>query len=288
MKNSKKISHLFEYAIINILYFSLRVLPFKLRVKIGGAILAPIVTRSKKFRKRIDTNLQLIFPEMSASDRDSIRLSVGKTFGRTFMEVLNSDSYANHQDLFHVSGPGLKALKNAQAEGRGAILVTGHFGQSGAIRTYLAKNGIEVAAFYRPSKNKFFDRLYLKQIKFAGRYIFPTGKRGSLKLTRHLIGGGVVLLLLDQRYMEGEVLDFLGQPAATSTSMAGIAVKHNLPFIPVYGTRHEDSLEVDLEFESPIPHSDASTMTQLANDSLSARVRKTPGQWYWLHLRWKL
>jgi len=286
MKKSKKVRHLFEYTIINILYYGLRVLPFALRVKLGGAVLAQIIRRSRKFRMRIQENLKLVFPEMSPKQRERIRLSVGKTFGRTFMEVLNSDSYAKHQDLFHISGPGLQALKDAQAEGRGAILVSGHFGQSGAIRTYLAKNGIEVAAFYHPSANTYFDRLYLKQIKFAGRYIFPTGRRGSLNLTRHIIGGGVVLLLLDQRYVKGEVLDFLGQPAATSTSMADIAIKYNLPFIPVYGTRHEDSLEVDVDFEQPIPHTDATTMTQLANDSLSARVRKSPGQWYWLHKRW--
>lgn len=286
MKQSKKIRHLFEYSIILFLYYSLRLLPFETRVKTGGTILAAIISKSRKFRNRIEENLRLIFPDLTAEQRAEIRLSVGKNFGRTFIEVLNSDHYANHQELFHVSGPGLDALKEAQADGRGAIIVSGHFGQSGAIRSYLAKNGIEVAAFYQPSSNRYFDRLYLKQIKFAGRYIFPTGRRGSLNLTKHIIGGGVVLLHLDQRYTKGETLDFLGHPAATSTSMADIAIKYDLPFIPAYGTRSEDSLDVDLEFETPIPPSDAITMTQHANDSLSARVRKTPGQWYWMHRRW--
>lgn len=286
MKKSKKIRYLLEYAIILFLYYTLRVLPFKLRVRVGGAILAPIASKSRKFRNRIETNLKLIFPELTAKQRKEIRLSVGKTFGRTFIEVLNSDHYTKHQELFHASGPGLDALKKAQAEGRGAILVTGHFGQSGAVRSYLAKNGIDVGAIYRPSDNSYFDRLYLKQIKFAGRHIFPTGRRGSLKVARHIISGGVVLLHLDQRYKDGETLDFLGQPAATSTSLTDITIKYNLPFIPVYGIRREDSLDVDIILEAPIPHTDAITMTQAANDSLAAQVRKNPGQWYWLHNRW--
>jgi KDO2-lipid IV(A) lauroyltransferase len=28
-------------------------------------------------------------------------------------------------------------------------------------------------------------------------------------------------------------------------------------------------------------------MTQALNDSLAARIRQTPEQWFWMHRRWK-
>ena len=37
-----------------------------------------------------------------------------------------------------------------------------------------------------------------------------------------------------------------------------------------------------------IPHNDRSqTMTQAFNDSVSARIRANPEQWYWLLRRWQ-
>lgn len=288
MKQSKTVRYLLEYALILVLFYAIRLLPFNTRIKVGGAILAPIISRSRYYRARIEKNLKLIFPEMTEDQHKKIRLDVGKTFGRTFAEILNNDTYAQQQHLFHASGPGLDALADAQSEGRGAILVTGHFGQSGAARIYLGNKGIEVGAVYRPSNNTYFDRIYLKQIASAGKDLFPTGRRGTMNLVRHVKGGGVVLVLLDQKYRRGSKLDFLGRKAKTSTSIAEIALKYDLPLIPVYGIRHEDSLDIDIDFEAPIPHSDSTTMTQLANDSLSAKVREHPGQWYWMHQRWKL
>ena len=41
-----------------------------------------------------------------------------------------------------------------------------------------------------------------------------------------------------------------------------------------------------IEFEAPIPPGTALEMTQAAADSLAARVRAHPGQYYWLHRRW--
>lgn len=287
MTQSKTARYLLEYALILVLFYGLRLLPFTARIKTGGAILAPIISRSRYYRTRIENNLKLIFPEMPELERDKIRHEVGKTFGRTFTEILNNDTYAKQQHLFHPSGPGLEALTNAQEEGRGVILVTGHFGQSGAARIYLGNKGIEVGAVYRPSNNTYFDRLYLKQIANAGKDIFPTGRRGTMQMVRHVKKGGIVLVLLDQKYRKGTKLKFLGHNASTATAIAEIALKFNLPLIPVYGTRHEESLEVDIDFEAPIPHSNSKTMTQLANDSLSAKVRDNPGQWYWMHQRWK-
>lgn len=78
----------------------------------------------------------------------------------------------------------------------------------------------------------------------------------------------------------------MGLPAMTSTAVASIALKYDIPMVPVYGTRREGTLDVDIVFESPIPHTDAITMTQAANDSLTEQVRRNPDQWYWLHNRW--
>ncbi len=109
---------------------------------------------------------------------------------------------------------------------------------------------------------------------------------GLRELVRHVRRGGVMAVLLDQYTKEGTLIDFLGHPAPTGIFMAGLALKYDLPMIPVYGTRQPDGLHVAVDFEAPIAPGTPESMTQAAADSLAARVRRHPEQYFWLHRRW--
>jgi KDO2-lipid IV(A) lauroyltransferase len=275
-----------EYALVRIFLGILKGIPFKHRVKYGGAFLGALIAKVKPARQRIENNLRKIYPDRTPEEIREITKDVGGNFGRSFVEILNNDVSQKFPDLRHASGPGLQVLRDAAAAGTGAIIVSGHFGQWDAARHYLKSEGMEVGAIYRPSNNHYFDRIFVPQIEHAGKPAFPSGRRGTADMVRHVRKGGMVAILLDQRFNKGEPLDFMGHPALTSTAAASIALKYNLPMVPVYGTRREGSLDVDIVLEAPIPHTDATTMTQTANDSLAAQVRRNPGQWYWLHNRW--
>lgn len=275
-----------EYAVVWPFLMLLRLLPFKLRVAIGGRVLAFLLRNLKNSRARIDNNLQMILSDLSDAARKDIRNNVANTFGRTIVEILNNDSYRGQTQLFHASGPGLDIIRN-RPDGTGFILVSGHFGAWEAPRHYLNSQGIEVGAIYRPSNNPYFDKIFLKQIRFGGQPIFAKGRRGTMEMVKHVRGGGAVAILLDQKHNKGEMLDFVGKPAGTSLAAAEMALKFDVPFIPVYGVRRENGLEVDIVFEAPIPQTNALTMSQAANDSLTGMVRTHPGQWYWLHQRWR-
>jgi KDO2-lipid IV(A) lauroyltransferase len=94
-------------------------------------------------------------------------------------------------------------------------------------------------------------------------------------------------MLIDQHMRHGAPLTFLGHRALTALSAAELALKYDCLLVPVYGVRQADGLHFDLLIEPPIPHTDAATMTQAVNDSLEAQVRAHPGQWLWVHRRWK-
>jgi len=66
-----------------------------------------------------------------------------------------------------------------------------------------------------------------------------------------------------------------------------MALKYGAPLVPIYGERMEDGENFRIIIDLPVPPSDPETMTQALNDSLSARVRVRPEQWFWLHRRWK-
>ena len=103
---------------------------------------------------------------------------------------------------------------------------------------------------------------------------------------RHLKAGGLLVLLFDQ-HAAGEAIDFLGQPALTALSAAELALRYKADLIPFYGTRNPDGLSFSVELEAPIAHTTPLQMTTELTRSLEARVRAHPGQWFWIHRRWK-
>ncbi|MCC5975549.1 MAG: lysophospholipid acyltransferase family protein [Rubellimicrobium sp.] len=237
-------------------------------------------------RRRCDREIRRVWPGMARANRLALIRDIGRNMGRTLFEIYHAPEFQARPERFFISGPGLAALDDARAAGRGAIIVSGHFGQWDAVRAVLKTRGMETGAVYRPQKNRHYQRRLLTGIKAGGEPIIPTGARGTADLVRHLRAGGFVAILLDEKYADGEPLSFLGLPAQTSLAAARLALRYDVPMVPAYGTRTGDGSTFDVEFEAPIPPGDPVTMTQAANDSLEARVRERPEQWYWLLRRW--
>jgi Kdo2-lipid IVA lauroyltransferase/acyltransferase len=235
---------------------------------------------------RIAGNVMRVFPDISRRDRIALGQAMGREMGQTLFEIYHIAQFHQQYHKFHASGPGLAALKLAQAQGRGAIILSGHFGQWEAVRAVIKMHAMECGAVYRPHRNRHYERRMLAGIKAGGQPILPVGAQGTRELVRHLRAGGIMAILLDEYYGQGAMLPFLGQPARTSLAAAQLALKYDLLLIPAYGIRRADGTGFDVVFEAPIAHDHAETMTGAFNDSLSARIRKDPAQWYWLLRRW--
>jgi len=223
---------------------------------------------------------------MKRSARVKLGQDMGRHMGRTLFEIYHDIEFQTQHHKFRVSGPGLDALKESNSAGKGAIIVSGHFGQWEAVRAAIKMHGMESGAVYRPHKNRHYERRILAGIEAGGRPILATGRVGTKALVRHVRNGGIISILLDEKYSEGVKIPFLGHDALTSLSAAQLALKYDLLMIPSYGIRIGDGNAFCVEFEAPIPHTDSITMTREFNDSLSARIIKNPEQWYWMLRRW--
>jgi KDO2-lipid IV(A) lauroyltransferase len=104
---------------------------------------------------------------------------------------------------------------------------------------------------------------------------------------RHLAGGGMATILFDLHDRRGEAIPFLGRPALTSTTAAELALRYDALMVPYWGIRQPDGLSFDVVVEEPIPHATPLAMIEEATRRLEARVTAHPGQWFWVHRRWK-
>ena len=94
--------------------------------------------------------------------------------------------------------------------------------------------------------------------------------------------------MIDQRVSEGEKINFFNKEALTTTLPAQLAIKYQLPIIPVFIDRYENSNFL-IKFYNPINPSGAnkSTLTEKLNIVLEEMIKKNPYRWIWTHNRWK-
>ena len=259
---------------------------FDARSRALGTTFAAVMGWFPPARNRFDREAKRVFPNMKRGARAKLGQDMGRHMGRTLFEIYHDAEFQIQHHKFMASGPGLVALKEAQAAGKGALIVSGHFGQWEAVRAVIKMHGLESGAVYRPHKNRHYARRILAGIEAGGKPILATGHVGTKALVRHLRDGGIISILLDEKHSEGVGIPFLGHDALTSLSAAQLALKYDLPMIPAFGTRIDDGNAFRVEFEAPIPHTDSITMTHVFNNSLSARIMANPEQWYWMLRRW--
>ena len=251
-----------------------------------GTTLALVMRFYPPARRRFEREAVRVFPDMKRGERARLGQDMARHMGRALFEVYHAAEFLAQHYKFNAAGPGLAALKAAQARGKGAIILSGHFGQWEAVRAVLQMQGMECGAVYRPNKNRHYERRMFAGIEAGGKPILATGRVGTKALVRHVRDGGIMALLLDEKYDKGVRIPFLGHDALTSISAAQLALKYDLPLIPAYGIRIGDGNAFQVDFEAPVPHTDAITMTRAFNDSLSARILENPAQWYWMLRRW--
>ena len=282
-----RMSELAPYGVFLAFVGGLNLLPYGLRVRLGGFVFALVVAPLAGYRRRIEDNLRLIFPAMPEGQRARVTAATARNIGRMAMELLSPKGLRQRALAAPISGPGWDAMLQAKAENRPIILVSGHFGNYDVIRAGTIARGFRVGGIYRALNNPHFNRYYLRNISTIGTPLFERGRRGLGEMVRFLRQGGTVAMLIDQHMHKGEPLDFMGQTAMTALSAAEMALKYNALLVPCYGIRRKDGLTFEAVFEAPVPHTTAIEMTQALNNSLQARIEQNIDQWFWIHRRWK-
>ena len=262
-------------------------LPYAQRVALTGQLVSRVVAPIAGWDRRIRANLALVCPDLPAPEVDRLVRAVPDNAGRSVAEMFSGTEFVTRCRDLPLTGPGAAELERLQAEGKGAVLVTGHFGNYDVWRGGLVARGFRIGALYRPMRNSAFNKLYVTAIETVAAPLFPKDKRGMAQMMRYLREGGMIGLAIDQDIGSGTDLTFFGKPARTALSAADIALRHNVPMIPIFATRQPDGLSFVIEVEAPVPTNTPEAMSQEFNDRLERRVRAHMDQWFWIHKRWK-
>ena len=262
-------------------------LPYPRRVAFMGAVLAHAAGPLAGYRRRARENLALIHPDWPEARRRALAREVLDNLGRALAENYSWRELGARLAGAPVTGGGLPHLAEAAARGRPVLFVTGHLGNHEAPRHVLTAMGHRIGGLYREMGNPFVNAHYAATMAEVSGPIFPKGRRGTMGFVRHLASGGMATILFDLHASEGVAIPFLGRPAMTATTAADLALRYDALLMPYWGIRRPDGLSFDVVLEEPIAPSTPLAMMTEATARLEARVSAHPGQWFWVHRRWK-
>ncbi len=191
------------------------------------------------------------------------------------------------------------ALARALDRGKGALILTGHFGNFevatiAGLRHFPHMQG-RFHFVRRAIRPRWLDALVTRRFRQGGFGVL--GKRGSLEAILELLeAGDLIVFPFDQHAgpPDGIAVDFFGQPAGTFKSLAILALATGAPVVPASSWREPDGSHV-LRFEEALPlfvsdnvNEEIRRNTRAYNAMLEILVLRHPEQWFWVHRRWKL
>ena len=188
----------------------------------------------------------------------------------------------------------VERVKWLMQEGRGLIMVTGHYGNFEIMGYILGMFGFDLYSVARPLDNTYLDT-YIRSIRQRQGQKIIDKKGAGIFMSQSAPAGASLGLIADQDAgRKGIYVDFFGRPASTYKSIALIAATRNMPIAVGYSRRVGNRYFFDIGINRIIfPEEWADKKDPLRwitaeyTRAIEAFVREDPSQYWWVHRRWK-
>jgi Kdo2-lipid IVA lauroyltransferase/acyltransferase len=239
-------------------------------------------------------NLRRSFPHWDEARAWRTARAVYRHFGAAMIDLLWLDARSGEEVRALVEVQGREHVEAAMAQGKGALLVTGHIGNWELHGLAHGDLFGPIGVIARPLDNPALDRrLCALRARGGNTVIFK--QKALATVIRLLREGRGVAVLIDQNVQEkdGIFVEFFGRPAATTTVAAALGLKTGCALVPTHTVLLPDG-RYRLVYEPPVAleptgdrGADIAALTQALTRRIESWVGETPEQWLWLHRRWK-
>jgi len=236
-------------------------------------------------------NIELALPELDPSEVEAVVAKNFESIGVGGVEMLCLDMF-DHEDFEqYFDAEGIDHLHEAVALNRGVILLTGHLGFWEAGHFVMSELGIPTAAVAKPLKNPLSEKYFAAVRESFGTEMINS-RRGARHILKALQKNRAVVILLDQHISPpGSIpTTFFGRQAYTTTAITTLAMKHQVPIVPMFCLREKDDRYKVWAEPMVILEKDHSVAenTQQLTTIIETAVRKDVNQWFWVHKRWRV
>lgn len=267
--------------------------PWSVRA-IGNTLGSLFYTVSSRYRNVALRNLRAAFGDQkSEAEIRKVAKSVFRHFARGAVEFFFLLSLSREQIDAMIDLEGVEHLDAALEQGNGCIVITAHYGNWELLARKLVIKGYKANVIARDSDDPGMTGIATR-IRESGGYRVFDKDQPLIGAMRALRKNEVLGILPDQNESNGIFVDFFGRPVATATGPAVFALRSGAPLVPMFAPRMPDgrykaTVYPRIEFvPTGDEEKDIQDLTALINQAIEREVRSNPGQWLWLHDRWKM
>jgi KDO2-lipid IV(A) lauroyltransferase len=266
-------------------------LPYRQLLRLGRCLGRIMLIVSAERRNVAARNLELCFPEIPLVEREQLLKENLQSTGIAFFEMAMSWWWprARLARLAHVEG--LEHLRDAQADGQGAVLMACHF-TTLEIGAALLGQRHTIDGMYREHKNPVFDyvqRRGRERHNLDSLAVEREDVRGMIKSLRR---GRAIWYAPDQDYgsKQSIFVPLFGIEAATVTATSKFARLGKARVIPFTQQRLRDGSGYRLVVHPPMegfPGESEEADCLRTNQWVEEVIRDCPQQYLWAHRRFK-
>ena len=284
----KKIVYFLEFIIVKFLFIIFKTVGYKTASNLGFYIGKNF---GNIFRKKnsIIENLHVSKINLDISENDFVNNVLGN-YGRILAEYPFLKDFRENTLGGFIEIDGIRNLNKIKNNKKPVVFVSGHFNNFELMAMQIEKNGINLAAIYRPLNNIFLNKT-MEHIrsKYICRNQIKKGRSGTRQILENLKKGNSIALMIDQRVTEGIKINFFGNLASTTTIPAQIIKKYKCDLVPIYIERIQ-KFKFKMYVSEPIVIDINKSHEEISihlNKILEKMILKNPDQWIWTHNRWK-
>ncbi len=258
-----------------------------------AAFVAKFVGKKIAVHKLAYDNLSKAIPELSSQEKEKILDDMWDNLGRVVGEYphIANCRVEDIEKYIEISDETKKILNDLKNNGSGGIIFSGHLGNWEVGPKVFLKYGLKVKTVYRPLNNPYVEKM---TANIRGVELIEKSSTGNRKILEAIRKNEFVIILADQKISEGEPVKFFHDEAITTTSLARLALKYDVPLIPARSIRINKESRFLVEVEKPLVFTktedvqkDTLNLTLKINLVLERWIRQYPAQWFWVHNRWK-
>lgn len=284
-----KIKHLIEYYLLSLiitisLVFSWTSLP------IVGTILSYILFLALPTRRRVAIKNIIMALKTSDCEARKIALSSFSSISTTVLEIAHLGIKYRRSPSRFIRFSRYDVFRKALDAGNGAILLSAHQGNWELMAGSLAEWGYDVWAVVKPQANPYVERLFKRlRERYGVKVIYMEGSaRYIIKLLRE---NKFVAILADQHAGDAGIqVNLFGRKTSTWGQVGRIASITSSPIIIGFDIREKANqhraLIHNLWYIKNVNNVDK-LFAKEYNNRLEGFLRKCPGQYLWMHRRWK-
>ena len=284
-----------EYALVWLIVKTIGWLPRPVARTAGIAIARTACLMLPRLRAVGMRNLALAFPEKTQQEHRRILRDEFVSLGRQLAEVCLFPRYTHENVSKVVIYDGFENFETAYRRGKGVLFVTAHLGGWELSAFAHSLYGHPLHIVMRPLDNPYLDRLIRRYRTMHGNTTVDKDDfvRGLLSAMK---AGETVGILMDTNMTppQGVFVPFFGIPACTASGLARIAMRTEAAVVPGFTIWEPAQKKYVLRFDPALElvrtgndDAEVEANTAMFTKVIEDYVRRYPGQWLWVHRRWK-